>query len=33
MKFKVKKLENVATTAMGINDTPDPWKETKKHCL
>ena len=32
MKFMVKKLETVATTAVA-DDPPTPWKETKIHCL
>ncbi len=32
MKFNVKKLETVATTVASF-DTPNPWKETKVHCL
>jgi len=30
MKFNVKKVEKVATTAV---DPIPPWKETKKQCL
>jgi hypothetical protein len=32
MKFKMKKVETVATTA-AVCDYPDPWKEAKVPCL
>jgi hypothetical protein len=34
MKFNVKKVETVATTAaIIIDDAGGPWKESKKQCL
>lgn len=33
MKFNVKKLETVATTAMTTDSGSIPWKEAKKQCL
>jgi hypothetical protein len=34
MKFNVKKVETVSTTAMAIiDDAGGPWMESKKQCL
>ena len=34
MKFNVKKVETISTTAMAvIDDAGGPWKESKNQCL
>ena len=33
LKFKVEKMESVATCVIKSDYGPGPWKETKKHCL